>query len=42
MPKYDRSRAHGKWAPRVLPFKVIQGHWNRQGSICYIYSVSDA
>jgi len=23
------------FTPRVLPFKVIQGHWNRHGSIGY-------
>ena len=27
----------GKWAYRVPPFKVTEGHWNRHGSIGYLW-----
>jgi len=23
--------------PRIRPFKVTQGHWNRHGSICHLW-----
>jgi len=34
---YVRRSAGKKWAPRVPPFKVTQGHWKRHGSISYLW-----